>query len=125
MSASSPWTHTTQEYLHLSHVIGSRTTVIPATCPCCTPAHSRSHSLLEHQPPPPSPLPIRPCWAQATCGTTGPPFIGLLPPIRLFPPSRPCLATAPCGMTGAPPHWDRHQPGTKQLHPPACQESHF
>jgi hypothetical protein len=41
------------------------------------------------------------------------------------PPIRPCLAPALCGTTGAPPCWDRHHPGVRQLHPPDCQESHF
>ncbi|XP_073928330.1 uncharacterized protein [Castor canadensis] len=35
---------------------------------------------------------------------------------------RPHRAPATCGMTGAPPRWDRHQLGVRQLHPPACRD---
>jgi hypothetical protein len=38
-------------------------------------------------------------------------------------PIRPCLAPAPCGTTGALSCWDRHHPGVRQPHPPACQET--
>jgi hypothetical protein len=39
------------------------------------------------------------------------------------PPISPCLAPALSGTTGAPTYWDRHHPGVRQLHPPACKES--
>jgi hypothetical protein len=43
-------------------------------------------------------------------------------PAPRFPPLRPHRAPATCGMTGAPPRWDRHQLGVRQLHPPACRD---
>jgi hypothetical protein len=37
-------------------------------------------------------------------------------------PIRTSCVPALCGTTGALLHWDRHQPGMRQLHPPAHQE---
>jgi hypothetical protein len=59
--------------------------------------------------------PSGPAEPQATRGMTGHLPLGL-------PPIRSCSAPALCGMTGAPPNWDRHQPGVRQLHPPVHQE---
>jgi hypothetical protein len=64
-------------------------------------------------------LPVPDPSSELTPQLFGKPTAPLSPP-----PFRHCWAQAPCGMTGALPLWDRHQPGKRQLYPPACQETH-
>jgi hypothetical protein len=108
--ASSSWTHNMPGYPPLGCAPGSTTTRIPVTIH----AGASPTALQDTRPPPPH-YTSGPAEPQATCGMTGHLPLGL-------PPIRSCRAPALCGMTGAPPNWDRHQPGVRQLHPPVHQE---
>jgi hypothetical protein len=110
--------HTTLEYLPLNHN-------------CQIHVHQDSS---RHSTPDPSPKPV-PQLAGIPAPSPKPTALQVLlspsyawddqtPPLGLSLPIRPCQAPALCGTIGAPPCWDGHQPGMRQLHPATCQEPH-
>jgi hypothetical protein len=112
LSLGPHWTHpplgymppspTSLQFPHPQH------TRIPMTRPCLQINDQWDHHQPSVRDPSPEPVPE----------LTG------IPASLSPPPICPCQAPAPCGMTGNLACWDRHQPGVRQLHRPACQETH-
>jgi hypothetical protein len=92
----------------------SMTTGIPATSLHQTPAQNWSHSLPGYPPPPTTTTahcPSEPAEPRQHIGWSDPHLAH-----QALPGSSWVL------KTGAPPSWDRHHPGARQPHSPACQE---